>query len=180
MGLSRPHSSAPSITRRTDQCSPSASPDLATDGSKLSAMGADGCSRSLMSRQPFRACFRRDLASGKVGVFQVLLAVTCFVLVLVTGLLLGHYAWKSKSPSGPPLIDSQALIDEINATNIAAYLRNLTLTPHLAGREQELANAEWIRDSWATWGLDSVRVVPYRVLLSYPDPERLNKAIHFF
>ena len=48
--------------------------------------------------------------------------------------------------------------------------------PHIAGKEQEWQNAEWIRSLWVSWGLDAVSLVPYRVLLSYPDPDRLNKV----
>lgn len=54
------------------------------------------------------------------------------------------------------------------------FNRKFTRLPHLAGTEQNLRYAEQIRDEWLRFGLDSVELVPYDVLLSYPNESRPN------
>jgi len=52
----------------------------------------------------------------------------------------------------------------------------MTSFPHLAGTRGERELAEYIAAAWRQQGLTSVRLVPYRVLLSYPnsaDPSRV-------
>jgi len=65
--------------------------------------------------------------------------------------------------------------------------RNFTGKPHFAGTTGEKETAMYIRDTWIQQGLDSVRMVPYKILLSYPDrddPSRItlhdenNKAVY--
>uniref|UniRef100_A0A8D3E9B6 Aminopeptidase NAALADL1 n=1 Tax=Scophthalmus maximus TaxID=52904 RepID=A0A8D3E9B6_SCOMX len=52
--------------------------------------------------------------------------------------------------------------------------RKFTRLPHLAGTEQNLKYAEQIKNEWQEFGLDSVEMVPYDVLLSYPNKSRPN------
>ena len=52
--------------------------------------------------------------------------------------------------------------------------RKFTRLPHLAGTEQNLRYAEQIRNEWLEFGLDSVEMVPYDVLLSYPNKSQPN------
>lgn len=54
--------------------------------------------------------------------------------------------------------------------------RNLTSVPHLAGTPQDLEQAVLLRDQFLEYGLDQATVIPYRVLLSYPDMEKPNKV----
>uniref|UniRef100_A0A7N6ATK0 Aminopeptidase NAALADL1 n=1 Tax=Anabas testudineus TaxID=64144 RepID=A0A7N6ATK0_ANATE len=49
-----------------------------------------------------------------------------------------------------------------------------TRLPHLAGTEQNLKYAEQIKKEWQEFGLDSVEMVPYDVLLSYPNKTQPN------
>uniref|UniRef100_A0AAQ5Z008 Aminopeptidase NAALADL1 n=1 Tax=Amphiprion ocellaris TaxID=80972 RepID=A0AAQ5Z008_AMPOC len=49
-----------------------------------------------------------------------------------------------------------------------------THLPHLAGTEQNLKYAEQIKNEWQEFGLDSVEMVPYDVLLSYPNKSQPN------
>uniref|UniRef100_A0A8C7FMF9 Aminopeptidase NAALADL1 n=1 Tax=Oncorhynchus kisutch TaxID=8019 RepID=A0A8C7FMF9_ONCKI len=49
-----------------------------------------------------------------------------------------------------------------------------TRLPHLAGTEQNLQLAEQIKGEWLAYGLDSVEMVPYDVLLSYPNISQPN------
>lgn len=54
--------------------------------------------------------------------------------------------------------------------------RTLSSVPHIAGLEQDLRQAEWVRQKFIEYGLDKAEVIPYRVLLSYPDKELPNKV----
>uniref|UniRef100_A0A671VCV5 glutamate carboxypeptidase II n=1 Tax=Sparus aurata TaxID=8175 RepID=A0A671VCV5_SPAAU len=59
-------------------------------------------------------------------------------------------------------------------TVIVIFGGKFTRLPHLAGTEQNLRYAEQIRDEWLEFGLDSVEMVPYDVLLSYPNKSQPN------
>ena len=52
--------------------------------------------------------------------------------------------------------------------------RKFTRLPHLAGTKQNLVYAEQIREEWLSFGLDSIELVPYDVLLSYPNNSQPN------
>ena len=52
--------------------------------------------------------------------------------------------------------------------------RNLTSHPHLAGTPADLEQALYLKSFWEDAGLSPVNIVPYDVLLSYPDPEKPN------
>uniref|UniRef100_A0A8C4DVD9 Glutamate carboxypeptidase 2 n=1 Tax=Dicentrarchus labrax TaxID=13489 RepID=A0A8C4DVD9_DICLA len=54
------------------------------------------------------------------------------------------------------------------------FNRKFTQLPHLAGTEQNLRYAEQIKKEWMEFGLDSVEMVPYDVLLSYPNKSEPN------
>ncbi|XP_042222207.1 N-acetylated-alpha-linked acidic dipeptidase 2-like [Homarus americanus] len=62
------------------------------------------------------------------------------------------------------------VIKNINPENIRQFLRYLTRQPHLGGTEAEKEVAQWVAHTWQQQGLDQVHLVPYHVLLSYPDP----------
>jgi len=53
--------------------------------------------------------------------------------------------------------------------------RNFTSKPHLAGTTGEKETAEYIRDTWIQQGLQPVQMIPYDVLLSYPDRDDPNR-----
>lgn len=65
-------------------------------------------------------------------------------------------------------------LEEMKAQNIRQHLRKFTRLPHLAGTEQNLKYAAQIREEWQSFGLDSVDLVHYDVLLSYPNKTRPN------
>lgn len=91
---------------------------------------------------------------------------------------------------------SAMLMEEINAVNIAEYLkyclkskvmgcrylqsiyihRHLSSVPNLAGTPQDLEVATWVRDRFMEGGLDEAHLVPYKILLSYPDKENPNRV----
>uniref|UniRef100_A0A7N6FGR6 Glutamate carboxypeptidase 2 n=1 Tax=Anabas testudineus TaxID=64144 RepID=A0A7N6FGR6_ANATE len=65
-------------------------------------------------------------------------------------------------------------LDEMRSDQIREHLRKFTRLPHLAGTEQNLKYAEQIKKEWQEFGLDSVEMVPYDVLLSYPNKTQPN------
>ncbi|XP_034023645.1 N-acetylated-alpha-linked acidic dipeptidase 2 [Thalassophryne amazonica] len=65
-------------------------------------------------------------------------------------------------------------LDEMKPDQIRDHLRKFTQLPHLAGTEQNKKYAEQIQEEWQRFGLDSVELVPYDVLLSYPNKSQPN------
>ncbi|KAM7338022.1 hypothetical protein ACRRTK_004141 [Alexandromys fortis] len=66
------------------------------------------------------------------------------------------------------------LLSEMKAENIRSFLRSFTISPHLAGTEQNLLLAKKIQTQWKKFGLDSANLVHYDVLLSYPNETNAN------
>uniref|UniRef100_A0A8B9F0U3 Glutamate carboxypeptidase 2 n=1 Tax=Amazona collaria TaxID=241587 RepID=A0A8B9F0U3_9PSIT len=54
------------------------------------------------------------------------------------------------------------------------FSSNFTQVPHLAGTKESLHLAQQIQAEWKEFGLDSVQLVHYDVLLSYPDDAKPN------
>ncbi|NXP43901.1 FOLH1 carboxypeptidase, partial [Heliornis fulica] len=67
-----------------------------------------------------------------------------------------------------------AFMAEMKAENIKQFLYNFTQLPHLAGTKENLHLAQQIQAEWKEFGLDSVQLVHYDVLLSYPDDTKPN------
>uniref|UniRef100_A0A8B9N0R2 N-acetylated alpha-linked acidic dipeptidase 2 n=1 Tax=Accipiter nisus TaxID=211598 RepID=A0A8B9N0R2_9AVES len=59
-------------------------------------------------------------------------------------------------------------------SNFLFYSSSFTKLPHLAGMEQNLLLAKQIQGQWKEFGLDSVELVHYDVLLSYPNETQPN------
>ncbi|XP_073868716.1 glutamate carboxypeptidase 2 isoform X3 [Macaca fascicularis] len=101
-------------------------------------------------------------------------------LVLAGGFfLLGFlFGWFIKSSSEAtnitPKHNMKAFLDELKAENIKKFLHNFTQIPHLAGTEQNFQLAKQIQYQWKEFGLDSVELTHYDVLLSYPNKTHPN------
>lgn len=54
------------------------------------------------------------------------------------------------------------------------FTSNFTRTPHLAGTEHNFKLAKQIQAQWKEFGLDSVELSHYDVLLSYPNKTHPN------
>ncbi|XP_055970576.1 glutamate carboxypeptidase 2 isoform X1 [Sorex fumeus] len=96
--------------------------------------------------------------------------------LLGLGFLLG---WFMKSSHEATKTDLQhnmkmAFFEELNAENIKKFLYNFTRIPHLAGTKQNFHLAKQIQSQWKEFGLDSVELVHYDVLLSYPNKTHPN------
>ncbi|XP_035752991.1 putative N-acetylated-alpha-linked acidic dipeptidase [Egretta garzetta] len=80
-----------------------------------------------------------------------------------------------KKTSVSPHEDAKAaFMAEMKAENIKQFLYNFTQLPHLAGTKENLHLAQQVQAEWKEFGLDSVQLVHYDVLLSYPDDAKPN------
>uniref|UniRef100_A0A452IN96 glutamate carboxypeptidase II n=1 Tax=Gopherus agassizii TaxID=38772 RepID=A0A452IN96_9SAUR len=68
----------------------------------------------------------------------------------------------------------KAFMAEMKAENIKQFLYNFTQRPHLAGTAENLRLAQQIQAQWKEFGLDSVELAHYDVLLSYPNETNPN------
>ncbi|KAM9034538.1 glutamate carboxypeptidase 2-like [Sarcophilus harrisii] len=114
-----------------------------------------------LRRNPYRLC------AGTLGVAVILFLLGFF------------FGWITKPTSEvssmiSPQSIKKAFLDELKAENIKAFLYNFTRIPHLAGTEQNLDLAKQIQSQWKEFGLDSVELTHYDVLLSYPNETNPN------
>ncbi|KAI3354363.1 hypothetical protein L3Q82_018889, partial [Scortum barcoo] len=89
----------------------------------------------------------------------------------------GWFAKPTHSNTANNSVSSKYLrefLHEMQPDQIRKHLRKFTQLPHLAGTEQNLRYAEQIKKEWLEFGLDSVEMVPYDVLLSYPNKSQPN------
>ncbi|XP_054884561.1 N-acetylated-alpha-linked acidic dipeptidase 2 [Poeciliopsis prolifica] len=97
--------------------------------------------------------------------------------LFLLGFCIGWFAKRSKVPANNHKTSSKYLLeflDEMRSDLIRDHLRKFTRLPHLAGTEQNLKYAEEIMKEWQDFGLDSVELVPYDILLSYPNKSQPN------
>nr|KAG5710645.1 hypothetical protein BaRGS_035047 [Batillaria attramentaria] len=118
----------------------------------------------------------------------IICAVVTGILAFVIGILIGRFAVCDESDGGtqagpydritqdadPDVSD--LLMERILAENIADNLRHLSAKPHIAGEQADFDLVTYLKDTLTGYGLDSVRVAPYHVLLSYPDGSDPNRA----
>uniref|UniRef100_A0A672TWK1 Aminopeptidase NAALADL1 n=1 Tax=Strigops habroptila TaxID=2489341 RepID=A0A672TWK1_STRHB len=81
---------------------------------------------------------------------------------------------EKKTPVSPHQHMKAAFMAEMKAENIKQFLYNFTQVPHLAGTKENLHLAQQIQAEWKEFGLDSVELIHYDVLLSYPDDSKPN------
>jgi hypothetical protein len=70
------------------------------------------------------------------------------------------------------------LLADMNEVLFLLCFSILTEKPHLAGTPQDKEQADWVNSQWKQFGLDSVKTVPYNVLLSYPRMDKPNVVSH--
>ncbi|XP_026562603.1 putative N-acetylated-alpha-linked acidic dipeptidase [Pseudonaja textilis] len=120
--------------------------------------------------------YPRDRSCGPRARFWVL-AVGIAVILFLLGFLIGWLA--NKHAHQLPRTDvhkkrMEAFMKEMKAESIKQFLYNFTQQPHLAGTQENLHLAEQIQANWKAFGLDSVHLAPYDVLLSYPNETSPN------
>uniref|UniRef100_A0A672TVZ5 Aminopeptidase NAALADL1 n=1 Tax=Strigops habroptila TaxID=2489341 RepID=A0A672TVZ5_STRHB len=96
----------------------------------------------------------------------------CCILVCCTGWFAKPA--EKKTPVSPHQHMKAAFMAEMKAENIKQFLYNFTQVPHLAGTKENLHLAQQIQAEWKEFGLDSVELIHYDVLLSYPDDSKPN------
>ncbi|XP_068786631.1 putative N-acetylated-alpha-linked acidic dipeptidase isoform X3 [Struthio camelus] len=111
-------------------------------------------------------------ASGRFWALILGAAAGLFFL----GFLIGWFAkpTEEKTSVSPHEEMKAAFMAEMKAENIKQFLYNFTRLPHLAGTEENLHLAKQIQAEWKEFGLDSVQLAHYDVLLSYPDETKPN------
>ncbi|QIW98402.1 hypothetical protein AMS68_003920 [Peltaster fructicola] len=83
---------------------------------------------------------------------------------------LPHASWPNTNGMSAERLKS-ILLDTPDAESARASSKYYTSGAHLAGKN--LSQAEWTRDRWLDWGLQSAEVVAYETLLNYPQDHRL-------
>ncbi|KAL6089065.1 hypothetical protein STEG23_027553, partial [Scotinomys teguina] len=102
--------------------------------------------------------------------------VLAFSGIFIIGFIFGWFI-KSSSESTNVVTHpgmKKAFLHELKAENIKTFLYNFTRTPHLAGTEHNFELAKQIHAQWKEFGLDSVELSHYDVLLSYPNKTHPN------
>nr|XP_014343985.1 PREDICTED: putative N-acetylated-alpha-linked acidic dipeptidase isoform X2 [Latimeria chalumnae] len=96
--------------------------------------------------------------------------------VFLMGFLIGWYGKPTEKSTEFNSFQSvrKKFLREMKAENIREFLREFTKLPHLAGTKQNLFLAKQILTQWKDFGLDSVDLVHYDVLLSYPNETNPN------
>ncbi|XP_057377944.1 N-acetylated-alpha-linked acidic dipeptidase 2-like [Daphnia carinata] len=113
---------------------------------------------------------------NKHWVFGFAILYVATDIAIGVGLYYAGYHNASRSMSANKRDVFQDLQDEISSAKIESFLKHLRSVPHLAGTAEDSQQAEWLRDQFLEFGLDQATVVPYHVLLSYPDMEKPNKV----
>ncbi|XP_014813841.1 PREDICTED: putative N-acetylated-alpha-linked acidic dipeptidase [Calidris pugnax] len=112
--------------------------------------------------------------AARVRFWAIVLGAAAGLFLL--GFLIGWFAkpTEKKTSVSPHEEMKAAFMGEMKAENIKRFLYNFTQLPHLAGTKENLHLAQQVQAEWKEFGLDSVQLVHYDVLLSYPDDTKPN------
>ncbi|NXA37235.1 FOLH1 carboxypeptidase, partial [Eudromia elegans] len=104
------------------------------------------------------------------------LAVGAALGLFLLGFLVGWFAKPTEEKTSLRAHEEmrKVFLAEMKVENIKKFLYNFTRLPHLAGTEENLHLAKQIQAEWKEFGLDSVQLAHYDVLLSYPDETKPN------
>jgi N-acetylated-alpha-linked acidic dipeptidase len=86
---------------------------------------------------------------------------------------IGIYGFTSTSEAAERQIERRFLALP-SADRARDFHRYLTDEPHVAGSDRNRHLAEWMRDRWKDYGLDTVEIVGHDVLLPYPTEMKLT------
>eukprot|EP00057_Strongylocentrotus_purpuratus_P016531 XP_011671005.1 PREDICTED: N-acetylated-alpha-linked acidic dipeptidase 2-like [Strongylocentrotus purpuratus] len=90
-----------------------------------------------------------------------------------------HFSFSDFEAREADVTISDRLMNEMSAENIRDNLRHYASKPHVAGTPADLEGAQDVIKTWLDQGLDSARLVPYKVYLQHPpsaDDELANKV----
>ncbi len=85
----------------------------------------------------------------------------------------GIYGFTSTSEAAERQVERRFLALP-SADRARDYHRYLTEEPHVAGSDRNRHLAEWMRDRWKDYGIDTVEIVGHDVLLPYPTEMKLT------
>lgn len=114
------------------------------------------------------------MGSNKLLTIVLPASVTVAALIAI-GVGMYYAGYEAGKPSRAKRDVAKDLMNEITASGIDTYLKELSSVPHLAGTAQDFIQADAIRAKFESFGLDRAFVVPYNVLLSYPNMTCPNK-----
>uniref|UniRef100_A0A672U096 Glutamate carboxypeptidase 2 n=1 Tax=Strigops habroptila TaxID=2489341 RepID=A0A672U096_STRHB len=92
-------------------------------------------------------------------------------LILLTGKI---FSFVSRQNLPRSSLCPSPLLQCLILTRCFFFSSNFTQVPHLAGTKENLHLAQQIQAEWKEFGLDSVELIHYDVLLSYPDDSKPN------
>lgn len=128
--------------------------------------------------------YSEGMSTSKVVLISILVAAVGIGLGVIIGWFSSQAnfpevteafkAWEAALEESDETEVRNMILEEMNAENIREFLRYMTRKPHLAGTPADKENADYVKDLWDQQGLDSATIVPYDVLLSYPDEEKPN------
>jgi len=110
------------------------------------------------------------------AIAAIVFAVVILLIGFCLGFIAGYYNPRTSrfgERENPKI--AELLRREIRPGNIRFHLRSLTARPHLSGTEGDAAVVRYISSFWRDSGLDTVKVVPYKVLLSFPNVSNPNR-----
>ncbi|XP_064110869.1 N-acetylated-alpha-linked acidic dipeptidase 2-like [Macrobrachium nipponense] len=115
----------------------------------------------------------------------MLAAMLCASMGILIGVLVGHLITPSITEEDKKIImtyqkliedkwaseteETQMILDLISTTNLRNNLKELSRKPHLAGTARDDELAMLIKQRFVAAGFDTAELVPYEVLLSYPN-----------
>ncbi|CAO3653849.1 unnamed protein product [Cunninghamella echinulata] len=112
---------------------------------------------------------------------RLIIAALVFLVALIVFIVLGVVWYNSddnpvkKDPppvSKPPTDPEKFVISLPSAENTHEFLKKYTSEAHLAGTESDLRQAQWTRDKFKEFGIDS-HIETYYPMLNYPVSHRL-------
>ncbi|XP_054716263.1 putative N-acetylated-alpha-linked acidic dipeptidase [Uloborus diversus] len=127
--------------------------------------------------EDIRVVSNRNLVIGGVGIG---------LIGAVIGLIVGYFAHSEHSECVPSLSVALHSVQEanpyvrrkisqmINNQEIEKFMKFYSMEPHIAGSSTDRQFAINIKKEWLNHGVDSVDIVEYDVLLSYPHKDKTN------
>ncbi|XP_077996989.1 N-acetylated-alpha-linked acidic dipeptidase 2-like [Glandiceps talaboti] len=152
------------------------------------------CQELQLIQYPKESASTVTMGTGRYPMRYYWIACGVFgLLMLGLGLLIGFLAAPSSSKSdstetpesykswsdalkGEDEGITEKLLEILQKSKIEEHLRYLTSKPHLAGTTADRDNAYYVKNEFTKYGLDHIEVIPYDVLLSYPDLNNTNHA----
>ncbi|CAL4059730.1 unnamed protein product [Meganyctiphanes norvegica] len=100
--------------------------------------------------------------------------IAILLLIVLVGIVVATLIVTLSSDIGFPKSHEDFILKNTKGDKIKDNLQYLTSKPHTAGTERDTETANWLAQKWRDQGLDEVNLVPYNVMLSYPERDVNN------